>query len=171
MLLLLGCGLDMLLVVERFLLRRRPRPGPPAAAVKADATPILIFSDCFIVDVRNVDGSKIVHGPIVEESILISVARIAIATVDAAIEADAPRPVTSVKDVAAIDPVPIGWRPSQSGMRWLHPGTWHPIIVGDIFTPGPETGNLTFLGDDRLRVERQRRRRIVNLAAAKARRG
>src|SRR5579863_8060117 len=92
-------------------------------------------------------GAEIVRGPVVKESAivpaaaLISITRVAVAVIDATVEADGLRPIAGVKNETALGATPIRRCPQQARSRRLHPRSRYPIIVADVFTPGPEPGH------------------------------
>ena len=102
---------------QRLLPLGRLRRCSSFAAVEADPHSVVFGSYRLIVDIRNGERSKVVHGAIVRERIifpaatLIAVAVIAVAIGNTALKADFGCPITGVERIAAFDPAPIGRRP------------------------------------------------------------
>src|SRR5579871_2833619 len=94
-----------------------------------------------VVDVRNVRVPHVVAGAVVIEVIVIpmaafvTVAEVAEAVIDTAVEADVPAPIAGMPEIHAARPAPIAWRPEQSNLGWQHPGTGYPVIA--VVSPCP----------------------------------
>ncbi len=107
----------------RFFLSRRPRLDPAVAAVIADASAVYGLVDVGHVNVVNVgdvdvvDRAVVVKLPIIPAPALVTVAKVAIAIRDPAVETNRRAPVSLMKKVNVIGPSPVRRRPQQSRLR------------------------------------------------------
>src|SRR5579883_1967198 len=157
----------MLLAREGLLLRRRPRGRAAIAAVEADAIDPVVHDHRLTIDVGDPDIADVVDGAVVEEGAMvpmaavIAVAGVAVAIVDAAIEADFAPPIAGMESIAAAGPAPVGGRPQQLRLRRQDPGARHPVVIVLGGIPGPIAGDpdIALSRNGRLLVVRQWRRR------------
>ena len=95
----------------------------------------VVIDDGGVVDVANVRDVYVVNRAVVVKTVvipaaaLVALAKIAVAIIDAAVEADLRRPISFVKEKPVAVPCPITWGPEQAGLRRHHPGTGHPVVV------------------------------------------
>src|SRR5579883_778989 len=111
------------------------------AAIIADIGDVPVDRDVLHIDVADRHIAEIVDRAIVEEDAMLPTAAfvpfsgIAVAVVDAAIEADARSPIAGMEDIGAGDPGPVARRPEQARPRRLDPGAGHPVIIAVIRVP------------------------------------
>jgi hypothetical protein len=156
---------NVLLACHGLFLRGRSRGSPARAAVEADISYSRVVDDGFVVDVGDVHATEIVHGRVVSEdavapvAALVAGAHIAETVIDAAVESDMRPPIATVEDVHALTPAPIARGPEQTDGRRLHPGSRHPVIALGTISPKAGRPDVAGVGNFRLIVERQLRRR------------
>src|SRR5580765_5411334 len=126
---------NMSFTCRSLFFRSGARIDPTIAAVVADPVHCggLVDHGCVVnvVDVGNVHvvyRSVVVELSVLPPATLITLAEVAVAVTDSAIEADLPPPVTLIEDVAISTPTPIGWSPEIARLRSHHPRTWHPVV-------------------------------------------
>jgi hypothetical protein len=123
----------------------------------------VVNDDRLVVNVGYISDVNIGHAPVVIEAVsapvaaVETVAGVAIAVIDAAIEADVRSPVTIVPSIKTVIPAPIAWRPKHSDGS-LHPSAGDPIIAV-VVIPRPITRcpDITLTRANRLNVNWQRR--------------
>jgi hypothetical protein len=156
-------GRNVALMREGLLPRGGTRFDAAATAVIADASGVLnnLFS-IYVVDDRCVD---VVHLTVIKKASAvpitagIAVADIAIAVVDASIEADLRAPVSNVPDVNPGTPTPVSRRPQQSNLGRFHPRSRNPVIAAVfVVAPVARRPDITLARANGLRVNRQHRR-------------
>ena len=138
-----------------------------AAAVIADTVHRYIADDG-VVDVRVVDDCPVdVHdcGVVTEITAIPAtavepLAGVAIAVVDAAVEAYCRAPVAGVPCIYAVIPAPVAGSPEKSDGRGFDPGSRNPVVVAVACIPGPVAGcpDVVCGGTGRLIVDGKRRR-------------
>ena len=132
------------LASSHLLLPRWALVDAAISAVVTDAIngPIVVY-DRGVVGVVNLGDVDVVHGTVVVEAIavpastFITVAKISIAVVDAAVKANLRTPVAFVKEEGISAPAPISWRPEIADFRRLHPCAGHPVIIAVLVIPRP----------------------------------
>src|SRR5437868_11763593 len=77
---------------------------------------------------------EVTIGPV---TAIVSITRIAIAVIDAAIEADVVCPEAVVEAIVSAPENPKPRRPQRTYIGSLHPRTWHPVVP--VRSPGPIT--------------------------------
>jgi len=150
-----GCG---------FLRRSGTSHDAAVPAVIADA------GDVHIADVSIVDIGVVNHGPVhvhdggvVAEITAIpappveALAVVAVAVVDASVEAYLRAPIAGVPSVAAVIPSPIAGGPEQAYGGGHDPRSGDPVVAAGIGIPGPVAGRPQVVGSrtDRLRIDGQ----------------
>ena len=119
-----------------------------------------------VVDIRNSGVVDIICGAVVVEIVPLPVAAlvapsgIAVAVVHAAIKSDIPAPVAMIEAVSAIAEAPIAGRPERSLVGRRGPGSRDPVIAGRSIGPVSGSPKIARLGNRRLIIFRQRRRRL-----------
>src|ERR1017187_9938292 len=110
------------LMFRRHLTPRRLRGDAAVAAVEAHAVDRDVVDYGTVVDVGDPDVVRnIVDAAVVEKraappfATLIAMAAIAVAIIDAAIEADVGTPVAAVPEIGAIEEAPVARRPQVAG--------------------------------------------------------
>src|SRR5260370_39987876 len=108
-------------------LRGRLGGDTAGSAVIADVVDRRVIDHRPVVDVRDVNSSEIVHGPIVEERAAAPIpaleagAEIAEAVINTAIEPDMRPPISRVEDIGPVDPPPPGRRQVDPNDRREYP--------------------------------------------------
>lgn len=145
-------------------------PQSTVAAIIAHVTGIVVVVDHRRIDigVADVRRTDVVGRAIVGELITlpataaVAFPAVAVAVINAAIEADIRSPVSGVENKRTAAPTPIGGSPKHPDLRRLHPGSRHPVVT--IFAIGPKAGSpqVTLTRAIGLDIDRQRRRRDRN---------
>src|SRR5690242_7719722 len=119
--------------------------------------PAVRVPDARIADV--VDLTVIEEPSVLPIAALVARAGVAVAVVDAAVEADMRPPIAGVPEIGAVAPTPPRRRPIEPDRGRKHPGARHPVVV--ILAVGPVAGcpDVAVAGDRRLLIDGQRRRR------------
>src|SRR5579864_1131375 len=136
---------DVSLTLRSLFLPRRARVDPTIAAVVADPVHGGVVDHGRVVNIVNVGHVHIVHGTVVEKPVVvptsafISVAEVAEAIVDSAIETDSRTPIAFMEQKSVAAPAPIARGPEETGFRRQHPRTGHPVVVSVIVIVGPVT--------------------------------
>ncbi len=140
-----------------FLLRRRAGGDPAIAAVEAHMGGRVV-DDRAVVDVGDAHVAEVVGGAVVGEPPMIPVAAlvahaaIAVAVIDAAVEADRRSPVALVEEVDPVVPAPPARRPEQTHRGRQHPGSGHPVIAVRSVRPIAGRPEIAGCRDRRLHV-------------------
>ncbi len=158
--------------IRGHLSRTRTRIDSAAAAVIAHATVLAIVDHRFVVHVVNVGHVDVVHRAVVEEmtavpvSAFVTEAAVSEAVINAAVEADMRSPETGVPEIASAAPAPITGSPQKADLWRQDPSAGHPVVAVNIAI-GPVAGRpyVPVARADRLRVNRQHRRRDTNCDA------
>jgi hypothetical protein len=170
MILLLSSWRDMVLSRERTLLRRRTSLDTAVPAVEARTV-----IDRRMVNHRAVFVNIVDHGsiyvndcgvirkvPALPASAAKANAAVAEPVVHAAIETNVRPPISRVEDISATTPSPITRRPQQTNLRRPNPHTWNPVITLRTVSPIAGVPQIPIARADRLRINRQHRRRNAN---------
>src|SRR6266481_5294796 len=108
---------DVSLALRSLLFMRRTCIDPAVTAVVADAVHGSVVDHGRVVNIVNVGDVHVVHRTVVEKPIVvptpafISIAEIAEAVVDPAIEPDSPAPIALMEQKSVAAPTPISWGP------------------------------------------------------------
>src|SRR6202162_2519621 len=157
------CGRCRSVTVMRRGLFRRSRAG-------GNSTPAAVIADMvygsrvdygLTVNIVNVRNVHVIHRGVVVESSVVPIspsvadATIAVAVVDAAVEADRGTPIAFIPSKGIVAPTPVTGRPEQTSLGRLSPRARHPEIA--FFAVSPVTGRpqITALRTKRLRVLHQ----------------
>jgi hypothetical protein len=155
-------GRSVALMREGLLPGGGTRFDAAATAVIADASGVLNnLLSIYVVDDRCVD---VVHLTVIKKASAvpitagITVADVAIAVVDASIEADLRVPVASIPEVNPVAPTPVSRSPQQSNLGRFHPRSGNPVIAA-VFGVAPvaRRPDITLARAYGLRVNRQHR--------------
>lgn len=124
-----------------------PGNHAPSAAVEADAADGAKFIvHAFVVDVVDHGDVHIGYVAVVEEMIVIpmatevTVAKVAKAVVNSAIEADDWSPIAGVEEVAIRAPSPVAGSPEEAYLGRIYPCAGNPVVIADGGIPGPIPG-------------------------------
>ncbi len=140
----------------------------PAGTARVTDIRAIAAAHILLVRMLDLDRPEIVDGLVVGEvpagppSAVVAAAAIAIAVIDAAVEADVRPPVTVMEQVGAADPAPPGRGPQHVHLRRLHPGARHPVVIGVGIGPVARGPDIPDLGHRRLHIDRQQRRRDLD---------
>lgn len=117
------------------------------STVVADACNVdVVVHHCRVVHVVDHAGVDVCHALVVVElaappiTAVIAAARVAVAIIDAAIEADLWSPIPVMPVVRIVDKCPVARSPKQSDFRRKYPRAGHPVVAVD-FVISPITGN------------------------------
>jgi hypothetical protein len=130
-----GDGRDAAFVQNGLLSRQRTRVDTAPTSVVADAF-VGDIGHPVVIDVMYDVDIHVVHGPVVSESVAVPIAAfvtmadVAEAVVDAAVEADVRGPIAVIPTIAAGRETPVGRGPESTDIRRKDPGTGYPIIAG-----------------------------------------
>jgi hypothetical protein len=125
-----------------------PHRETAAAAVKGDA--VVVNYDSAVVDMRDAANVYAVDGPIVVEVVAIPVAAViteagvAVAVVNASVEADVQAPEAAMEEIAAVIEAPVSGSPEGSVVGWSAPDTGDPVVTGG--GPAPIAGSPEVVG-------------------------
>jgi hypothetical protein len=161
-------GRNMGLPRDREFRWRRLRDNSTRTAVVADIVGCLIDDNIPNVNIGDVHVRYVVNGGIIEKIPIIPIsahiasAGIAKSIVDATIEPNLRSPIPFLEHISAIDPAPVSWRPKQARLRREDPSARHPIKIIAIRCPIPRRPYVTRLGNWRLFINRQWRRRDID---------
>ena len=114
-------------------------------------------------DVHTVDRTVIVEAISAPVAALIAHPAVAEAIVDAAVVADILAPETVVEAIHACGESPISRRPQEAHLRWHRPYAGHPEVALRSVAPISGRPQIAIAGDRRLRIFRQRWRRLLCL--------
>ena len=114
------------------------------------------------------DHSVVVEVRTVPVASFIPHTKVAKSIIDAAVEADVPRPVTMVEAIPAAHISPVARRPQRTHVRRFNPAARDPVIP--IRPPGPvaRSPDIVRIGRRRLVIVRQRWRRFRRLLVRQA---
>ena len=167
MALLLSRGCDMVLPSKRSLLCRGASLDAPVSAVEARTVINRRMVNHGPVFINIVD-----HGPIhvddrgvvrkvasLPASAAKANAAVAKPVVHATIETNVRPPISRVEDISATAPSPITRRPQHSNLRRPNPHSRNPVITLRTISPIARVPQISIARADRLRINRQHRRR------------
>ena len=167
MVLLLPGRRDMVLPRKRSLLRRRASLDATGPAIEArtvinrrmvDHGPVFVD----IVDHRPV---HIHHRGVIRKVATLPAsaaktnAAVAKPIVHATVETNVGTPIPCMKEVSATTPSPVTRRPQQTNLRWSNPHARNPVITVTAISPITRIPQIPVARADRLRINRQHRRR------------
>jgi hypothetical protein len=142
-----------------------PRIDSSAPAVVTDPVAAVIrhriivhISDGLGIHIRN--RTVVINDTVVPIGAIITAARISIAVVDAAIEANVRTPVSCVPQISAVFISPPRRRPERTHPGSHYPGAGNPVITGIRIIPIPGRPNVIVPGTWRLAVIGKGRRRF-----------
>jgi hypothetical protein len=110
--------------------------SPDAALAAVEAYPNVVHRNGVAVDVVDHGVIDIVHSAVVEEmtgvpiASLVAGAPVAIAVVDAAVEADVGPPIAVEESIMAAYRTPVAGCPERTLVGRLNPNAGHPVIAG-----------------------------------------
>src|ERR1700733_243019 len=156
----------MPLMSKRFFLRRWTLSYAATAAVETHAA-VVFNRDPFVVDVVNlrhvyiVDCRVVVEMIVVPTSSVVTMAEIAEAIVNSAVEPDPQAPIAFIEDVSSVAPTPVRRRAQIPHFGRQHPRSRHPVVTAAIVGPSPAARrpNISVAGTNGLSVNRNFRRR------------
>src|SRR5580658_10196777 len=129
-----GDGRHVLFVSESFLLSGGTDGYPTDAAIEADVVNRGVLNSG-VVDVVDEGDVHVANGLIVEEvaivpaAAFISVAKIAKAITNPAVETYLRSPVAFVEQVGVVAPAPVAWSPEIAGFGSHDPCAWDPEVI------------------------------------------
>ena len=147
---------------------RRQRPASDASGPVVAGAVHVGVGDVAVIDV-NVGYVHVVDGAVVVETIsapiaaLIAGAAVAESIVNAAVEADIWAPEAVVEAIEAGEESPISRRPQEAHLRGRGPCAGYPEVALRSIAPIAGRPQVAIAGDGRLRIFRQRRRRLLCL--------
>jgi hypothetical protein len=170
-----GHGRHVSFVCEGFLLSCGTHGHPAVATIDADRIHGCAVFHPAVVDVA-IDGDvHVAHGTVVEEvpivppAAFVTVTKIAIAVIDAAVEAYLCAPVSFVEEVPVVTPTSIAWSP-ELAYFWSHdPRPRNPKVTLLTVSQITRRPDGAVLGADWLLIDRQfwrgdsNRKRYANL--------
>ena len=115
-------------------------------------------ADYIGVDV--IDGGVVLERTVIPAAALVTIADITVTVVDSAVVTDVRPPIALVVDEAIAAAIPVSGRPVKIGLRWLCPGSRHPVIAAALIAPVPRSPQESNAGTWRLFINRQRWRRL-----------
>src|SRR5262249_52475083 len=137
-----GRGSEMALTRRYLIGRIRPRGHATRTTIKAR---VVVDHGAVLVDDRGVvvgivDDGGIGRINIVERSVVVansttpfsaekSDSGVPTAVIDSTIKPNVRSPVAGVPHIETFAPSPVTGRPQQTDFRWLHPGSWHPVVA------------------------------------------
>src|SRR5262252_7267247 len=162
---LCGYSRNVAFASSSFLLGRWTHDDATTAAVVAHVIHSGVVDDGLVVNIPDVDA-HIAEGSVIEEVAIIPAAadksstEVAVAIVDAAIEADHGSPITVIEEETVVHPSPVAGRPEESNLGRKHPGAGHPEVVEDVVVVRPVARHPyeAVAGTEWLFVDRKRRR-------------
>src|SRR5580658_1839812 len=152
---------DMTRMSRGFFCSGRACGCSTGSAVVADAVSRALVAYGFYVSVVNRAHIYVIHGRVVAElvvspvSTLVAGTTVAIAIVNAAIEADSRTPVTRVPGICAAAPAPVTRSPKEANAGRLDPCARHPEIAFRTVSPVTGRPEIAVLRTNRLRVRYQ----------------
>ena len=155
------------LLTQCGVFRRQRTASDASRAVVAGAVHVGV-GDVAVIDV-NVGYVHVVDGAVVVETIsapiaaLIAGAAVAESIVNAAVEADIWAPEAVVEAIEAGGESPISRRPQEAHLRGRGPCAGYPEVALRSIAPIAGRPQVAIAGDGRLRIFRQRRRRLLCL--------
>ena len=141
---LCGCRTEASVLRDGQLLRCWTRLNSAVAAIEAHAVAGVAHYGAVDIGGVNDGGVYIKDRGVIGEAITVpasaveAVAKVAVAVVDAAIEAYLRRPVTGVPGIASVVPSPVAGGPEETGLGGRNPGSRNPVVV--IISPRPVAG-------------------------------
>src|ERR1017187_1864142 len=148
MLSLSGYRRDMSLTRHRLVFRPWTRADSAVATVVADVAHIVVHH-AGVINIVDVGDVHVVHGTVVKKvsavptPAFVTLAEIAEAVIDPAVE--------------AYVRTPIGWSPQETDFRRHHPCARHPVVIADVVIVGPvaRCPEITVPRTKRLLIDRQ----------------
>jgi hypothetical protein len=129
----------------------------------------VVHDDGAVVDVRDASCVDVVDGAVVVEvtappvATVIAVAGVAVAIVNAAVEADVRAPEAAMEDVAATEEAPVGGGPKGTIEGRSAPGAGNPVVADGSVSPVAGCPEIVWRGGFGLLVDGERRWGLVGL--------
>ena len=153
------CWRPVLLTCRRLFCLRRTGGDSTSTAVIADMVYRRVVDYGLVINIVNIRDVYVIHRAVVIEGSVIPIpslitgTAIAVAVVDAAVEADLRTPVAAIPGVGVASPAPIARSPEQTH-RSQHPRARHPEVAFVPISPVARRPQIAGGGNHGLRVHR-----------------